>query len=65
MNDSPGGARFYCPFCEAEETDITDLVIAERDPSMTVLRTTNRARKWSVLVTCPKGHEVAVDGEFA
>jgi hypothetical protein len=66
MSISPGDdERFYCPFCEPEKVDLTDLVLAERDQSIIVLRGRQRGpRKWSVMVKCPNDHDVAVDGEF-
>lgn len=62
---SAAAERFYCPFCQPEVVEITDLVLAEREPSISVLRSRRRgASKWSVIITCPNGHRVTVDGEF-
>lgn len=66
MSSDQDDGPFFCPSCGGENTDVTDLVLAERDEQMIVLRTTRRSgRSWSVIVTCPLGHEVVVDGEFA
>lgn len=65
MSTGPAEERFYCPFCAPEEVELTDLVLAEREQSILVLRSRQRGpRKWSVLVECPNGHEIAIDGEL-
>lgn len=67
MSDVEAAAEgpYFCPECEAGETDLTERVIAERDEQMTVMRQALRSKKWSVILTCPRGHEVVFDGEFS
>jgi hypothetical protein len=62
--DTATEGPYFCPQCGAEEADLTERVIAERDEQMTVLRQTLRSKKWSVILTCPQGHEVVFEGEF-
>jgi hypothetical protein len=63
--DPPGDGPFYCPECRPQQVEITDRVRAERDGQMMILREVPRSGgKWSVIVKCPNGHEVAIEGEF-
>ena len=61
MSEKP---EFVCSECEPE-LDVTAQVLAERDEQMLILRSTKRSgEKWSVVITCPKGHELAFDGTW-
>jgi hypothetical protein len=55
---------YTCKECDPE-SDITALVIAERDQQMSVLRRRHARENdsWSVIVTCPNGHEVVISSE--
>ena len=60
MADGP----YTCEICNPPR-DVTDQVKAERDEQMMVLRTRRRpGEKWSVVVSCPVGHEVVFEGRW-
>jgi hypothetical protein len=57
--------KFVCTQCDPPR-DMTAKVIAERDEELDLLRSGRSRRQgtWSVVMTCPKGHEVAFSGKW-
>jgi hypothetical protein len=56
--------RFLCEDCDPPR-DVTAQVTAERDEQMAVLRARSRSgEKWSVVISCPGGHETKFEGRW-